>query len=42
MTKTRIIVNNNGSLKVDGDFGRNTENALLAQKGVKQIKLNQL
>lgn len=29
-------------VKVDGDFGRNTENALLAQKGVKQIKLNQL
>ena len=26
-------------IKVDGDFGRNTENALLAQKGVKQIKL---
>lgn len=29
-------------VKVDGDFGRNTENALLSQKGVKQIKLNQL
>ncbi len=26
-------------IKVDGDFGRNTENALFAQKGVKQIKL---
>lgn len=26
-------------IKVDGDFGRNTENALLSQKGVKQIKL---
>lgn len=25
---------------VDGDFGRNTENALLMQKGVKQIRLN--
>jgi hypothetical protein len=27
-------------IKVDGDFGRNTENALFTQKGVKQIKLN--
>ncbi|GEC80144.1 peptidoglycan-binding domain-containing protein [Flavobacterium aquatile] len=27
-------------VKVDGDFGRNTENALFTQKGVKQIKLN--
>lgn len=26
-------------IKVDGDFGRNTENALFSQKGVKQIKL---
>lgn len=26
-------------IKVDGDFGRNTENALFAQKGVKQIRL---
>lgn len=28
------------NIKADGDFGRNTENALFAQKGVKQIKLN--
>ena len=28
-------------IKVDGDFGRNTENALFTQKGVKQITLNQ-
>ena len=28
-------------IKVDGDFGRNTENALFTQKGVKQIKLNE-
>ncbi|MGH2667138.1 peptidoglycan-binding domain-containing protein [Flavobacterium sp.] len=27
-------------IKVDGDFGRNTENALYTQKGVKQIRLN--
>ncbi|MEO5775465.1 MAG: hypothetical protein ABIQ27_01090 [Flavobacterium sp.] len=27
-------------IKVDGDFGRNTENALFTQKGIKQIKLN--
>lgn len=27
-------------IKVDGDFGRNTENALFTQKGVKQIRLN--
>jgi hypothetical protein len=26
-------------VKVDGDFGRNTENALFTQKGVKQIRL---
>lgn len=26
-------------IKVDGDFGRNTENALFTQKGVKQIRL---
>lgn len=26
-------------IKVDGDFGRNTENALFNQKGVKQIRL---
>lgn len=26
-------------IKVDGDFGRNTENALFTQKGIKQIKL---
>ena len=26
-------------VKVDGDFGRNTENALFTQKGIKQIKL---
>lgn len=26
-------------IKVDGDFGRNTENALFTQKGLKQIKL---
>ena len=26
-------------VKVDGDFGRNTENALFAQKGIKQIRL---
>lgn len=28
-------------IKADGDFGRNTENALFTQKGVKQITLNQ-
>jgi hypothetical protein len=28
-------------IKVDGDFGRNTQNALQTQKGVKQITLNQ-
>lgn len=28
------------NIKADGDFGRNTENALFTQKGVKQIKLN--
>lgn len=27
-------------IKADGDFGRNTENALFTQKKVKQIKLN--
>lgn len=27
-------------IKVDGDFGSNTEKALLMQKGVKQIRLN--
>lgn len=27
-------------IKADGDFGRNTENALFTQKWVKQIKLN--
>lgn len=26
-------------VKVDGDFGRNTENALFTQKGIKQIRL---
>jgi hypothetical protein len=26
-------------IKVDGDFGRNTENALFTQKGIKQIRL---
>jgi hypothetical protein len=28
-------------VKVDGDFGRNTENALFTQKGVKQIRLKE-
>jgi len=28
-------------VKVDGDFGRNTQNALFTQKGVNQITLNQ-
>ncbi len=27
------------NIKADGDFGRNTENALFTQKGVKQIRL---
>lgn len=27
-------------IKADGDFGRNTQNALVTQKGVKQIRLN--